>query len=215
MPTILCIRHGQSTSNAGDVTHYPKSIPLTDLGRRQAERLVDVVVEPPRLVVVSTYERSMRTAVPLCRRFPDVPVAVWPVQEFTYLAPARYDGTRRIDRQGAVTEYWQRLDPHSRDGEGAETFVEFWDRVEAFVARCRTMEGLVAVISHGQFLRGVLQRLLCGPDSDIAGAMARFRAFRKAITLRNAACFTVWLSPEGDRISPIATGHLPPDWLST
>ena len=32
MTVIRCIRHGQSASNAGEVTEYPDTIPLTGLG---------------------------------------------------------------------------------------------------------------------------------------------------------------------------------------
>jgi len=214
MPTIRCIRHGQSASNAGEVTEYPDTIPLTSLGHAQAAVVASCFVRPPRLVVFSAFDRAVQTATPLCERFPDVPVAVWPVQEFTYLAPFRYIGTRRPDREEAVAEYWRRLDPRSRDGEGAESFVAFWDRVEAFMERCRTMRGHVAVFSHGQFLRGVMLRLLCGGLGS-QEAMFRFRAFRHAVAVPNAAMFVLGLSSRASLLGPVETGHLPPGMLST
>jgi len=214
MSTIRCIRHGQSASNAGQVTEYPDTIPLTGLGRRQADCVAASFGCAPSLVVFSAFDRAAETAMPLCRRFPDVPVAVWPVQEFSYLAPTRYSGTRREDRTPAVIGYWRRLDPEFRDGAGAETFQEYWERVKTFLDRCRSLQGLVAVVSHGQFLRGVMLRLLCGP-MPVDAAMCRFRAFRQAIPLPNAAMFTLLLSHRGDRLSPVSTGHLPHDWLTT
>ena len=214
MAIICCIRHGQSASNAGEVTDVPETIPLTALGRRQAERVAAGFAGPPSQVIVSAFDRAAQTAAPLCRRFPEVPVAVWPIQEFSYLAPARYSGSRREDRAPAIRAYWHRLDPAFRDGDGAETFGEFWERLENFLERCRTLRGRVAVFSHGQFLRGVLLRLLCGPLA-VDEAMGRFRAFRLAVGLPNAAAFTVFLSRRGDRLSPIRTDHVPPEWLST
>jgi len=214
MPILRCIRHGQSASNAGLVTEYPDTIPLTELGHRQAECAAAVFATPPALVLFSAFDRAAQTAAPLCHRFAAVPVAVWPIQEFTYLAPFRYAGTRREERVPAVVDYWRRLDPDFRDGEGAETFREFWDRVEEFWARSRALRGLVAVVSHGQFLRGVMLRLLGGP-MDVDEAMVRFKSFRLAIMLQNVAMFTLHLSARGDRLGPVEIGHVPPDWRTT
>jgi broad specificity phosphatase PhoE len=214
MPIIRCIRHGQSASNAGLVTEYPDTIPLTELGQRQAECVADSFSVSPGLVVFSAFDRAAQTASPLCQRFPTVPVAVWPIQEFTYLAPFRYAGTRREERIPAVVDYWRRLDPGHRDGQGAETFREYWDRVEDFLARCRSLCGLVAVVSHGQFLRGVMLRLLCGPMAAEA-AMVRFKAFRLAIPLPNAAAVTLHLSARGDRLGPVDIRHVPEGWRTT
>ncbi|EHJ46251.1 Phosphoglycerate mutase [Solidesulfovibrio carbinoliphilus subsp. oakridgensis] len=214
MPVIRLIRHGQSISNAGEVTQFPGTIPLTALGQAQAEAVAASFVRPPRLVVFSTFERSVETAEPLCRRFPEVPTAVWPVEEFTYLAPRRYCGTTRLDRQAAVAAYWKGLDPESRDGDEAESFAVFWDRVEAFLARCRQAAGRVAVFSHGQFLRGVMLRILSGPLA-VPEAMGRFRAFRQAIALPNAAMVDLALTRRGAMLGPVATGHLPAGMLSS
>jgi broad specificity phosphatase PhoE len=214
MPIIRCIRHGQSASNAGFVTEYPDTIPLTELGHRQAACVAASFATSPSLVVFSAFDRAAQTAAPLCQRFPDVPVAVWPIQEFTYLAPFRYAGTRREDRVPTVIEYWRRLDPDHRDGIGAETFTEYWQRVEVFLSRCRELRGLVAVVSHGQFLRGVMLRLLCGemPEDE---AMTRFKAFRLSIPMPNAAMISLHLSVRGDRIGPVAIDHVPGDWRTT
>ena len=214
MPCIRCIRHGQSASNAGEITQYPDTIPLTALGHRQAECVAGTFPRAPDLTVFSAFDRAAQTAMPLCQRFSDMPVAVWPVQEFTYLAPHRYIGTRREDRGPAVIDYWRRLDPAFRDGEGAETFTEFWCRVEAFLEHCRTRRGLVAVVSHGQFLRGVMLRLLCGAMA-VDEAMTRFKFFRLALPLPNAATVSLGLSARGDRIGPVRIDHVPEVWRTT
>jgi len=214
MAAIRCIRHGQSASNAGEVTQYPDTIPLTALGHAQAALVAATFHTSPKLVVFSAFDRAVQTATPLCERFPDVPVAVWPVQEFTYLAPRHYMGTRRADRGQAVADYWQRLDPCYRDGEGAESFVAFWDRVEAFLERCRSIHGHVAVFTHGQFLRGVMLRVL-GGRLGVGEAMVRFRAFRQAVAIPNAAIVVLGLSMRTQMLGPVMTDHLPPEMLST
>lgn len=214
MTVIRLIRHGQSLSNAGGVTQFPDAIPLTSLGHAQAEAVAAAFVRPPGLVVFSSFERSAQTAEPLCRRFPEVPTAVWPVEEFSYLAPRRYCGTTRLDREAAVAAYWKGLDPQGRDGDEAESFAVFWDRVEAFLARCRQATGTVAVFSHGQFIRGVMLRVLSGP-LPVPQAMGRFRAFRKAIAVQNAAMVVLGLSSRGVMLGPVRTGHLPAGMLSS
>ena len=214
MPLIRCIRHGQSASNAGEVTQYPDTIPLTGLGHAQAALVASCFNRQPRLVIFSAFDRAVQTAMPLCERYPDVPVAVWPVQEFTYLAPRHYIGTRRVDRGQAVVDYWQRCDPRFRDGEGAESFVTFWDRVEAFLERCRSLRGPVAIFTHGQFLRGVMLRVL-GGRLGAEEAMLRFRAFRQAVVIPNAAMVVLGLSPRAAMLGPVLTDHLPPEMLSS
>lgn len=214
MTRIRLIRHGQSASNAGEVTAHPDTIPLTPLGHAQAALVASCCRRPPRLIVFSAFDRAVQTAAPLCERYPSVPVAVWPVQEFTYLAPHRYNGTTRHQRGTAVAAYWQRLDPYALDGEGAESFVNFWERVEAFLERAGKTRGPVAVFSHGQFLRGVLLRVLSGP-LDPGEAMVRFRAIRQAVTWANTAMAVLALSATMPLIGPVTVGHLPPEMLST
>ncbi len=214
MPVVRLIRHGQSASNAGEATEHPDTIPLTPLGHAQAALVASCFRRAPARVIFSPFDRAAQTAQPLCERFPDAPVFVWPIQEFTYLAPRRYVGTTRLDRCQAVVEYWQRLDPRYRDGEGAETFVEFWDRVEAFLERLEPLPGTSAIFSHGQFLRGVLLRLLSGP-LGVEEAMTRFRSFRTAVAYPNTAMTELAVSRRGTYVGRISAGHLPPEMLST
>lgn len=214
MPLVRLIRHGQSASNAGETTVYPDTIPLTPLGHAQAALVASCFLRPPRRVVFSAFDRAVQTAQPLCERFPEVPVAVWPVQEFTYLAPRRYIGTTRRDRAAAVADYWQRLDPRFRDGEGSESFIDFWDRVEGFLERLQTTTGSTVVFSHGQFLRGVMLRVLAGP-LGAQEAMTRFRAIRTAVAYPNAAMTVLAMSPGQSLLGQVRTSHLPPQMLST
>lgn len=92
------IRHGQSTGNAGVPCHDLASIELTELGWRQAREVARAWTEAPTLIVTSPYLRTRQTAEATIQRFPDVPVEVWPIEEFTYLQPSRWNGTRSSER---------------------------------------------------------------------------------------------------------------------
>src|SRR3546814_1020858 len=84
-----------------------------------------------------------------------VPVEVWPIEEFTYLQPARWNGTRSAERMPHLERYWSAADPDYCDGEGAESFATLLRRCEAALARLAAMPAasLVYVFGHGQFIQ--------------------------------------------------------------
>ena len=153
----IFIRHGQSTGNIGLPSPDHTLIALTDLGRRQAEEVAAGWARTPDLIVVSPYLRTQQTAAPTIARFPDAPVEVWPIQEFTYLQPSRWNGTLSAERAPVIARYWAQTDPTSCDGEGAESFSALLRRAEAVLARLAAMpeESLVYLFSHGQFIQAV------------------------------------------------------------
>jgi 2,3-bisphosphoglycerate-dependent phosphoglycerate mutase len=117
---------------------------------------------------------------------------VWPVQEFTYLAPARCVGTTAAERRPMILDYWRRADPHHCDGEGAETFAELMGRVEATLEQLKRAEaGHVVVITHGQFMRAVIWRLLIGTQKGAQAAMQPFWTFCVALEIPNGAQLVV------------------------
>lgn len=124
MLTVRFIRHGESASNAGAATVDTNSTPLTALGREQAFTVRDSFTAAPDLIVTSPFLRARQTAELTQQRFPDVPVEVWPVEELTFLEPARYAGTTAEQRRPWVAVYWQAADPFSVDGPGAELFAD-------------------------------------------------------------------------------------------
>ncbi|WP_090805507.1 phosphoglycerate mutase family protein [Paraburkholderia tuberum] len=96
---VLCFRHGESAANAGHATSDPASIPLTELGEQQAHAISQRLAEPPSIVICSPFLRAQQTAAPTLARFPTVRSEIWPVQEFTYLAPARCIDTSAQQRR--------------------------------------------------------------------------------------------------------------------
>lgn len=157
---VIFIRHGESTGNAGVPCHDLGAIELTELGGEQAREVAASWIEAPALIVTSPYTRTQQTAAPTIARFPGVPVEVWPIEEFTYLQPARWNGTRSAERMPHLERYWSAADPDYCDGEGAESFATLLRRCEAALARLAAMPpaSLVYVFGHGQFIQAARDR---------------------------------------------------------
>ncbi|MBU8975862.1 histidine phosphatase family protein [Lysobacter sp. MMG2] len=192
--SVHLVRHAQTTANAGEATDNHADIRLTALGEQQARDVVASITQPPDLIVVSPYRRTLDTARPLIQAHPHAAVETWPIEEFSYLAPARADRTSPAQRMPMVTQYWQRADPFHIDGEGAESFAQFVGRLRAFHRRLWQQEGHVVVFGHGQFLRG----FMIGLDDGFADSREAMRHFREAETaqpVRNGEILAVTLPP--------------------
>lgn len=171
----IFIRHGQSTGNAGMPCHDLATIELTEKGWNQARRVATDWTETPSLIVTSPFLRTQQTAAPTIERFPDVPVEVWPIEEFTYLQPSRWNGTLAADRAPHLVRYWGEADPAYCDGEGAESFGALLRRAEAALGRLAALPspGLVCVFGHGQFIQAV-RAVVTESELDDRGKMLRF-----------------------------------------
>ncbi len=156
MRTVF-VRHGQSTGNAGVPCNDLSKVELTDLGAEQARVIAAWWPEKPDLIVTSPYLRAQQTAHPTMIRYPNVPVEVWPVQEFTYLQPSRWNGTLSTERLPYIERYWEDADPSYCDGPGAESFNDLLERARATSERLGKLpqDALVYVFSHGQFIQAV------------------------------------------------------------
>ena len=153
MKNILIIRHGESTSNAGEQTESHDTIPLTEKGRQQAQELVDTIHIVPDLIVISSYSRTKETALPYCIKYPDAPVEIWGVHEFTFLPAEAYVGTTKEDRKQATLHYWEHAHPEWKASEDAESFYELTKRIELFVEHLRSRpEKNIVIFSHGRFI---------------------------------------------------------------
>lgn len=203
MLTVRFIRHGESVANAGGVTEQPHSVPLTTLGREQAEELSRSFAGPPDLIITSPYLRARHTAAPAAARFAHVPLEVWPVHEICCLAPGRCVGTTSMQRRPWVEAFWERADPHHRDGEGAESYTEFAGRVRAALGRLAMLPPLdVTVFSHGQFMKAIEWEIVQGSPPMDADAMRGFRATHIAAPIGNAEGFLLLWDGESWRIEP-------------
>lgn len=155
MPIVLLIRHGESESNIGLPSLSPELVPLTKYGRFQAERIAQrLEAEQPELLVISSFLRSKETAKPAIKVLQNVPIVVdLPVHEFTYLASWRNEYSTIQERKPIVDCYWDIADPYSQDGEGAESFQQFIERVWDVMGQLKTSQyQRIAVFTHEQFI---------------------------------------------------------------
>lgn len=157
MKKILIIRHAESIGNAGAITTLPGEIPLSLTGITQAHELVGKITDPPEIIVYSKYIRTYQTAEPLINTFPHVPTEEWShIHEFTYLNEAHCANMDAKSRQPMVDEYWDRNDPHHRDGGSAESFVEFLRRIDSSINQVKVrQEKSIIIFSHGNFILGL------------------------------------------------------------
>lgn len=211
---ILFIRHAESESNAGLRTEHPATIRLTERGQTQAA-LTAETLPPPALIVTSPYLRTKQTAAPFLRRFPNAPQAEWPVQEFTFLNPAHWQGTTGQERWPSANAYWERGDPHYQDGEGAESFSRLMERVHQTRALIQSQtEGPLVIFSHGQFSRAFLWSLLY-PTGELSGdRMRRLRNFTRGFPFPNCGILTYRLEDGRFWHSGMDTSHLPTELIT-
>lgn len=179
------VRHGQSTSNAGLPATGHGEVPLTALGHQQARELAEMVPRQPDLLIVSPFLRACATAEPIRARWPLTRCETWPIQELTYLSPARCSGTTVETRRPLIEAYWRRCDPDYRDGPDAESFRSFVTRLVDFQRRLLALDsGFVVAVGHGQFFRACL----LGQREGFAASaewMKRYRAEETARPMEN------------------------------
>jgi 2,3-bisphosphoglycerate-dependent phosphoglycerate mutase len=195
---IWLIRHGESSSNAGAATKDAASVPLTDKGWRQAREMTAKFDAAPNLIVVSPYLRARQTAAPTAERFPDTPIEIWPVQEFTYLSPVRCANTTVEQRHPLVQAYWKACDPTLVDGPGAESFTQMLGRVREAARRVEaSAANTIAIYTHGHIMQA-WRLLAANPAASDNADMGRYLASFLARPIENCE----WMS--GDAYAKVA-----------
>jgi alpha-ribazole phosphatase len=154
------VRHGETFSNIGHSYDHPQRIRLTDQGHKQAKKLVKKIKSPDK-IIVSKYFRTIETAQPLMEKHPHVLVRVFPhLHEYTYLNPKKFNRGKIEDevKHRYINEYWERLDPTHKDGDIAESFLEFITRIDKTIHALKKLEphGNVYIFTHGIFMRAFL-----------------------------------------------------------
>ena len=208
MKHVRLIRHGESAANAGQATLDHSTIPLTPKGFEQAHLVALSFNHPPALIVASPFTRAHSTAMATAAMFPHIPFETWPIQEFTYLEPARCANTTVADRREWVEAYWAKADPGFTDGEGAESFLDFIARAQSFLERLaeHPAQDIVA-FSHGQVINAVAWLIERKPLGIDGAAMLDWRDYEIDNHVPNCGGCLLSIDPEesGWRVSRSAT----------
>lgn len=206
---VVLIRHAESEANAGLVSAAPDSIPLTAKGFEQAKLLAESFSFSPTLIIVSGFLRAKQTADPLIKSLPLAEVENWNVHEFTYLSPLRCGHSTMAERKPLVEEFWRRSEIDYCDGDGAESFEEFIGRIRETIENLRNSKHQsILIISHGQFIRGLIWLLLTERKDFDSAAMKEFYNFLEGFPFPNTGYIKIKLNENENYISNINTKHL-------
>ena len=192
MKTHTCwiIRHSESCANAGIPTSNPATIPLTAKGIEQAKKISQCFKQNPSLIVTSPYLRCKQTSYYTSLQYPEANVVEWAVQEFTFLSPTRCQRTTEEERQPMVQDFWKRNDPFYVDGDGAESFSIFINRVWSFVDKLYSQEDeFIVVFTHGLFIYALIWSLLTRDKEVSIKSMSKFYAFSSTFIIPNGSIF--------------------------
>jgi len=183
----LYIRHAQSEANAGGRTIDPASIAITEAGYAQSMSLAEEISEHPDLIIVSQYIRTRQTALPLTQKYPNSPMEVWPLHEFTFLSPIICRNTTPKERRPLVEKYWKSCDPDFIHGEGAESFNQFRERISQTINGINALKlNNVIVFTHEQVILLIKLMLLAEQFS-----MADYREKVMNESIKNTEIFKV------------------------
>jgi len=180
------IRHAQSQSNVGMETTGNAKIELTEFGKVQAIALLTELTDRPDLIIISKYPRTEQTAAPLIEKFPNVPVEIWPVEEFHFLDEDICFGTTMAQRRPIVKEYLERNDPNFRHGPGAESFNDMCNRGRQTIEKLCKMpaDKNVFIFTHGQFIATLLLMLNDAENLNISNVFANAKNIENAQIIR-------------------------------
>ncbi len=147
---VFAIRHGETAWSLSGQHTGTTDIPLTDNGRRLAEKLRPVLAKQSfALVLVSPMRRARETCI--LTGLGDRAVVEPDLMEWNY---GEYEGitTEEIHRSRPG---WQVFN----DGcPGGETPEQIGVRVDRVIARARAADGDVALFAHGHVLRVLVAR---------------------------------------------------------
>ena len=217
MKEFLLIRHGQSEANAGAVQGNESTVRLTKLGHEQALITADHLISQqfePNLIVSSPLLRAKQTAEPLIERYPEVPVEIWPIQEFHQINPT-VSSKLTIDQLIPLfDEHWTRYDPDYRDGDGAESLSDFICRIDNFKQRLKEQPAeRIVVYSHGYFLKTLLVKHFLGSGEKILRHMQQVEGMMNGVFwIDNCGIISGRISPDGEIfLTPFSADHIDPE----
>ena len=202
---LLLVRHGQSTYNVeGRLPGQLPGIPLTDEGRRQAQRAAIALAGLPLGAVVSSpLERARETADIIARgwalptrldaRLMDIDVGAW--------------SGEKLDDLNKTDPRWKAFAEHPDQApEGVESFPEVQARAVASVEDIRQDTALgpyVVLVAHADVVKLILAHY-----TGLETERARF------LVVGNASISALAFPPKGEPHLLALNWNALPEWLS-
>lgn len=191
---ILLIRHGETAGNRDRIIQVPET-PLSPVGLSQADRLGKRLAGEPIVEIWSSHLRRAHQTAQAIERATGAPLAIHEELEERNLGDLRGTAYADLDFDPFAPGY------HPPGGEGWDAFHDrvdrMWERIERHwfdrYAGGRDADHL-AIVSHGLFLRSLLERRLLSRD-----ALARLGDAEGKLTIQNTAVSIVAPSPAGAR----------------
>ena len=205
--SILLIRHGETAGNRDRIIQVPET-PLSARGLAQAARLGRRLAREPIREIWSSHLRRAHQTAEAIERTTGVALALHPELEERNFGDLRGTPYAELRSDPFVPNY----DPPG--GEGWDAFHDrvdrLWERIERhwfdhFASRSGSAH--LAIVSHGLFLRSLLERRLLSAEQ-----LERHGDGERRITIDNTALSIVTLhhaSAEPHRVDLLAcTAHL-------
>ena len=107
--------------------------------------------------------------------------------EFTYFSGKRCFDTTFSEREPWKKNYWQESNPEYNDGDGAESFIDFMDRVRDTIEKIKKKkENFIVLFSHQYTIVAVKYILEKNPKKITPEIMRDFKKYFKANPVPNA-----------------------------
>jgi len=153
--SVFAIRHGETAWSLSGQHTGVTDIPLTDNGRRLADRMRPMLAKKDfALVLVSPMQRARETCA--LTGLGDEAIIDSDLMEWNY---GEYEGLTPVQIQ-QIAPGWLIF----RDGcPGGETSEQVGARVDRVIARARAVDGEVALFAHGHILRVLVARWIGSP----------------------------------------------------
>ena len=159
--TLILVRHGQSEGNARRIFQGQLDMPLTDLGRKQAEALAEHLMSRQISVMyTSDLSRAMETA-----RIVGKKLGLEPIVD-SRLREIDLGGWSGLTRDQVIARYPEEWEAWGRGMDighaGGESFERFWARVRGFIEDVleRHPGETILAVAHGGVSRILASKLL-------------------------------------------------------
>jgi probable phosphoglycerate mutase len=205
MKTIYLVRHAETEFNTGQPISSRSGVSLSAAGIKAAEQFAQHFPIIPKLLICSDTERACATLHPLHQHFPTAQMETWAVHEFNWMVLERFATLTEETLIPLAEAYWNRGDPQYSDGDGAESFAEYLNRLQRVRAQLNQTDATtIVLISHGMFIRAMLWYTLTGQPAPTPQAMESLHHFILGISIPNLGVVRVVIGKSGDwMFSPI------------